>query len=198
MISTFSFAADGDQENAGDEVQTGQDTKSDEAPKEGEEGGDVDPNAPPPCPECPDPAKVVLIGLEDKKKALLAEEEALKEERKALEKFKEEIDENLERLEALKKQIQDDLAMIQKVKSDEELAQERAKEAEFEKKMTHMASVYAKMAPESAGAVLSQMDIKVASEIISRIAERKASKILEHVDKEQAAKISERLAHRKE
>ncbi|MBF0202155.1 MAG: hypothetical protein HQK66_12750 [Desulfamplus sp.] len=84
-----------------------------------------------PCPKCPDPAEVVLMGLEDKKKALMAEEEALKRERKSLEKFKEELDESLEKLDALKKQIQDDLARIQQVKSDQELAEEKAREEEF-------------------------------------------------------------------
>lgn len=164
-----------------------------DAPNEGAEG-EVNPC--PECPECPDPATFVLEGLEARKEALRIEEEALKDERKALESYKEEIDEKLEKLEALKKQISEDLDRIQKVKDDKALAKEREETAAFEKKMDEMASVYAKMDPEKAGAVFDKMDLKVASEIISRIPVRKASKLMENINEMQAAKISERLAHK--
>lgn len=177
-----------------------EETENPEGEGEGEGEGTEGENPCPECQECPDPALVVLTGLEERKKKMDQEEEALKQERKALEKFKEQIDEDLEKLENLKKQIQDDLTRIQKVRSGKELdalAEEQAKEAEIEKKKAHMASVYAKMDPAKAGEILGQMDIKVASDIISRIPERKASKILENVDKAQAAKISERLGNKK-
>ncbi len=184
MVVSSAIAAD---------EETAQPTEGDTQKGEAAEG---EANPCPECPECPDPAEFVLQGLEARKETLRIEEEALKDERKALESYKEQIDENLEKLEALKKQIAEDLDRIQQVKNDKASADERAKTAAFEKKMSHMAAVYAKMDPEKAGAVLGKMDIKVASEIISRIAERKASKLLENIDEAQAAKISERLAHK--
>lgn len=147
----------------------------------------------PECPECPDPAKFVLIGLEDRKKKLEKEEAQLKQEKKELETFKEEIDGNLAKLEELKKQIQSDLVAIQMVKSDKE----KAKEAAYEAKMANLSVLYAKMPAKNAAAIFDKMDVELAAEIFARMPPRPASKILASVQMEQASKISERLAQKK-
>ena len=104
------FAEDGDEKPV--DAEKGENPDEKQADGENAQGEE-----PPPCPECPDPAKVILKGLEEKKQQIAREEEQLKQERKELEKFKEEIDESLERLTALKKQIQEDLDSLQKKKN---------------------------------------------------------------------------------
>lgn len=146
---------------------------------------------PAPCPECPDPAKVVLNGLEEKRKALVRAEDQLKQEKKQLEKFKEEIDEKLEKLEALKKQITSDLALFDQKKSAHELE----KEAEFEAKLAKLVKVYAGMKPKEAGDIINKMDIEVARQILSRMREASAAQILAFVTPERAAKISEGIVY---
>ncbi|MFH1155822.1 MAG: hypothetical protein V1793_18590 [Pseudomonadota bacterium] len=146
---------------------------------------------PAPCPECPDPAKVVLNGLEEKRKTLARAEDQLKQEKKQLEKFKEEIDEKLEKLEGLKKQIASDLALFDQKKSAHELA----KEAEFEAKLAKLVKVYAGMKPKEAGDIINKMDIEVTRQILSRMREASAAQILAFVNPERAAKISEGIVY---
>lgn len=179
----------------GSAVAFGADEKQPDGDKNREEGkeqtdGEVEEK---PCPECPDPAKVILKGLEEKKQQIAKEQEQLKQERKELEKFKEEIDESLEKLTALKKQIQADLDRMGKKKSDEQSKKDKA----FEDKMNRLVKVYSGMKPKKAAEIFNQMDYEVAREIFSRMRESSASEILAFVDSEKAAKISERLAHKK-
>jgi flagellar motility protein MotE (MotC chaperone) len=157
----------------------------------GKEQSAVPSQEPSPCPECPDPAKVVLSGLEDKRKALALAEDALKEERKQLEKYKEEIDEQLSRLEDLKRRIEADLALLDQKKT----ARELEKEAAFEAKMDKLVKVYAGMKPKEAGEIINKMDIDVARQILSRMRETSAAQILAFVNTERAAKISEGIVY---
>lgn len=177
------------------------DDQKPEAPKEAgaaDGGGKAEqqPEAGAPCPECPpcpDPAKVVLSGLQEKKKRLASEEEQLKQERKALEQFKEELDERLTELETLKKQIDADLALMDKKKTDQELQQE----AEFEATMSKLVKMYSGMKPKDAAVIINKMDLDVARQIFSRMRESSSSQILGYVDSDKAAKISESIVYRK-
>ena len=147
----------------------------------------------PPCPPCPDPAKVVLEGLAERRAAIEKDGELLEEERKRLEKFKEEIDGKLEALEALKQQISNDIATLEQKKTDQELA----KEAAFDARMDSLVKVYSGMKPKKAAAIVDEMDVDVAKQIFSRMRESSASQILAFVDSEKAAKISERIVFKK-
>lgn len=146
-----------------------------------------------PCPPCPDPAKVVLKGLEEKRAAIAEDQERLEQEKKRLEKFKEEIDEKLEALGTLKQQIQDDLAKLEQRKTEQELESQAA----FDAKMNTLVKVYSGMKPKKAAAIVDKMDIEVAKQIFSRMRETSAAQILAFVDSEKAAKISERIAFKK-
>ncbi|ACN16782.1 conserved hypothetical protein [Desulforapulum autotrophicum HRM2] len=146
-----------------------------------------------PCPPCPDPAKVVLKGLEEKRAAIAEDQERLEQEKKRLEKFKEEIDEKLEALGTLKQQIQDDLAKLDQRKTEQELESQAA----FDAKMNTLVKVYSGMKPKKAAAIVDKMDIEVAKQIFSRMRETSAAQILAFVDSEKAAKISERIAFKK-
>ena len=153
-------------------------------------GGDTQ-NAP--CPPCPDPAKVILEGLEEKRAAIAEDQERLGQEKKSLEKFKEDIDAKLETLGALKQQISDDLARLEQRKTDQELERQAA----FDAKMNKLVKVYSGMKPQKAAAIVDKMDIEVAKQIFSRMRETSAAQILAFVDSEKAAKISERIAFKK-
>ena len=184
------FAAD---DNGGKkaDVQEGEngDGKPDKKPDK--ESGET--KAEPPCPPCPDPAKVVLAGLEEKRAALAKEEERLSQERKRLEKFKEEIDTKLENLEALKQQINDDIARFEQKKTDREIKEQ----AMFDAKMEKLVKMYSGMKPKKAAAIVDKMDLEVAKQIFSRMRENSSAQILAFVDSEKAAKISERIAFKK-
>ena len=173
------FAADEDQEK---------DQEKDTDKKSGQENVEQ-----PPCPPCPDPVKVVIEGLAEKRAAIERDEELLAQERKRLEKFKQEIDEKLESLEALKQQISNDIEMLEQKKTDQELA----KEAAFDAKMNSLVKVYSGMKPKKAAAIVDEMDVDVAKQIFSRMRESSASQILAFVNSEKAAKISERIAFKK-
>ena len=147
-----------------------------------------------PCPECPDPAKVVLDGLEEKRVAVAKEQERLDQEKKRLETFKEEIDEKLGKLEALKQQIDADFARMEQKKTE----QEKKKEAAFNAKMDRLVKVYSGMKPKKAAAIVDKMELEVAKQIFSRMRETSAAQILAFVDSEKAAKISERIAFKKQ
>jgi flagellar motility protein MotE (MotC chaperone) len=146
-----------------------------------------------PCPECPDPAKVVLEGLEEKRAAIAMDQERLDQEKKRLETFKEEIDEKLAKLDALKQQIDADLARIEQKKTEQEIQ----KQAAFDAKMNRLVKMYSGMKPKKAAAIVDKMDIEVAKQIFSRMGETSAGQILAFVDSERAAKISERIAFKK-
>ncbi|MDY0219644.1 MAG: hypothetical protein RBR67_00700 [Desulfobacterium sp.] len=169
------FAADDDQEK-NREANTGQ-----------ENGGQA------PCPPCPDPAKVVLEGLAERRAAIERDGELLEQERRMLAKFKQEIDEKLEALEALKQQINNDIAILEQKKTDQELASEAA----FDARMNSLVKVYSGMKPKKAAAIVDEMDVDVAKQIFSRMRESAASEILAFVESEKAAKISERIVFRK-
>jgi len=147
-----------------------------------------------PCPECPDPAKVVLNGLEDKKKAVEDARAQLKQEKKKLEKYKEELDEQLENLTKLKKQIDQDFARLEKKKSDLEIQ----KKAAFEAKMNKLVKTYSGMKPQNAGQIINKMDIEVARQLFKRMRENSAAQILAFVDSEKAAKISESIVFKED
>ncbi len=146
-----------------------------------------------PCPECPDPAKVVLEGLEEKRAAVAKDQERLDQEKKRLETFKEEIDEKLAKLDALKQQIDADLARMEQKKTEQEIQ----KQAAFDAKMNRLVKMYSGMKPKKAAAIVDKMDIEVAKQIFSRMRETSAAQILAFVDSEKAAKISERIAFKK-
>jgi len=146
-----------------------------------------------PCPECPDPAKVVLRGLEDKKTMIEKQRKALVQEKKELEIFEEQIDEKLESLKVLKKQIEEDVALLTKKKT----LKEREKEAAYEAKIGRLVKMYAGMKPKSAAQIVDKMNLEVAQEIFLRMREASAAQILSFVDSGKAAKISERLAFKK-
>ncbi len=146
-----------------------------------------------PCPECPDPAKVVLRGLEEKKTMIDKQQKTLEQERKELDLFKEQIDEKIENLTALKKQIEEDLALLEQKKTQKEME----KEAEYEEKIGRLVKMYASMKPKNAAQIVDKMDLEVAREIFIRMREASASEILAFVDSEKAAKISERLAFKR-
>ncbi len=147
-----------------------------------------------PCPECPDPAKVVLDGLEEKRAAIAKDQERLDQEKKRLETFKEEIDEKLGQLTMLKQQIDADIARLEQKKTDQEIQ----KQAAFDAKMDSLVKVYSGMKPKKAAAIVDKMDIEVAKQIFSRMRETSAAQILAFVDSEKAAKISERIAFKKQ
>jgi flagellar motility protein MotE (MotC chaperone) len=146
-----------------------------------------------PCPECPDPAKVVLRGLEEKKTMIDKQQKSIEQERKELDLFKEQIDEKIESLTALKKQIEEDLALLEQKKTQKEME----KEAEYEEKIGRLVKMYAGMKPKNAAQIVDKMDLEVAREIFIRMREASASEILAFVDSEKAAKISERLAFKR-
>ena len=146
-----------------------------------------------PCPECPDPAKVVLRGLEDKKTMIEKEQKALLEEKKELERFEAQIDEKLESLNALKKQIQADMIAL----TEKKTRKEQEKEAAYEAKIGRLVKMYAGMKPKSAAQIVDKMNLEVAQEIFLRMRETSAAQILTFVDSGKAAKISERLAFKR-
>ncbi|MBI9087737.1 MAG: hypothetical protein JEZ12_00810 [Desulfobacterium sp.] len=146
-----------------------------------------------PCPECPDPAKVVLDGLEEKRATIAKDQERLDQEKKRLETFKEEIDEKLGKLTALKEQIDADFARLEQKKTEQEIQ----KQAAFEAKMDRLVKMYSGMKPKKAAAIVDKMDIEVAKQLFSRMRETAAAQILAFVDSETAAKISERIAFKK-
>jgi flagellar motility protein MotE (MotC chaperone) len=146
-----------------------------------------------PCPECPDPAKVVLRGLEDKKNLIEKDRKELEQEKKELERYEEQIDEKLTALENLKKQIKGDLAQLEEKKTQNELE----KEAAYEAKLGRLVKMYAGMKPKSAALIVDKMKLEVAQEIFLRMREASAAQIMAFVDSEKAAKISERLAFKK-
>ncbi len=157
---------------------------------QGEAGKDGEAPPCPECPECPDPAKVVLKGLEEKKQHIEEESKEIARQRKDLEKYEEQIDEKLASLEALKKQIQDDMALLEQKKTQKELQEEQAYEAQ----MAKLVKMYAGMKPKSAALIVDKMSLETAQEIFSRMREASASDILSYVESEKAAKISEYLA----
>ncbi len=175
----------------GAETAWAQDDAGKDGSKETEENGQGSENG---CPECPDPAKVVLRGLEEKKQKIDADRKRLEEKREALERIEEQIDEKLAQLEKLKKQIDEDLALLDRKKSEKE----KQKEALFEAKMDSLVKMYAGMKPKEAARIVDKMDIEVARQIFSRMRETAAAKILEDVGSEKAAKISESIAFKKE
>ena len=152
------------------------------APKEGD------------CPECPDPAKVVLRGLEDKKKSIAKESENIAKKKKELERYEGQIDEKLTQLKKLKEQINSDLALLEKKKSEKEIA----RDAEFEKRMGSLVKTYSGMKPKNAAKIVDKMEIEVARQIFSRMRETSAAQILANVNSEKAAKITEHLAYKKQ
>lgn len=147
----------------------------------------------PECIECPDPAKVVLRGLEDKKLMVENQHKALVQEKKELEIFEEQIDEKLVNLKTLKKQIEDDLALLEKKKTQKE----QQEEALYEAKIGRLVKMLAGMKPKSAAPIIDKMKLEVAQEIFLRMREASASEILSFVDSEKAAKISERLVFKR-
>ncbi|MEN8211925.1 MAG: hypothetical protein ABFR31_09415, partial [Thermodesulfobacteriota bacterium] len=142
---------------------------------------------------CPDPAKVVLRGLEDKKIKIDKEQESLVQAKKELEIFEEQIDEKLEDLKALKKQIKEDIMLLEKMKTQ----REEEKEAAYEKKINRLVKMYAGMRPKKAALVVNEMKLEVAHAIFLRMREAPASQILSFVDSSKAAKISERLVFKR-
>lgn len=145
------------------------------------------------CPECPDPAKVVLRGLEDKKKSIAKESENMLKRKKELERYEEQIDEKLAQLKKLKEQINNDLALLEKKKSEKEMEQD----AEFEKRLSSLVKTYAGMKPKNAAKIVDKMELEVARQIFSRMRESSAAQILANVDSEKAANITEHLAYKK-
>jgi len=178
--SIKAFAADGNQEEKDDS-------------KKAEASKDNDTTAEEPCPECPDPAKVVLRGLEAKKTMIEKQSKALAQEKKELEIFEEQIDEKLENLKSLKQQIENDMALLQKKKTQKTIE----KEAAYETKIGRLVKMYAGMKPKNAAQIVDKMNLEVAQEIFLRMREASASQILSFVDSEKAAKISERLAFKR-
>ena len=152
--------------------------------RQGEDNGD--------CPECPDPAEVVLRGLEEKKARIAEEQKVLEQKRKELERFEDQIDEKLEQLAELKKQVKEDIALFEKKKSEAEAE----KDAAFEAKMDRLVKVYAGMKPKNAAGIVNEMELNVAQEIFSRMRETAAAQILADVNKDKAAKISEGMARK--
>ena len=147
----------------------------------------------PKCPECPDPAKVVLRGLEEKKTMVEKKQKIMLEQKKQLQAFEEQIDEKLENLEVLKKQIAEDMALLDKKKTQKE----QEKEATYEAQMRRLVKTYESMKPKAAAPIIDKMNLEVAQEIFLRMKEAAASQILSFVDSEKAAKISERLAFKR-
>jgi len=141
------------------------------------------------CPECPDPAKVVLRGLEDKKTKIDKEQERLVQTKKELEIFEKQIDEKLENLKVLKKQIKENLELLAKKKTQ----WEEEKDAAYEEKVNRLVKMYAGMRPKKAALIIDAMNLEVAQEIFLRMRQAPASQILSYVDSSKAAKISERL-----
>ncbi len=148
----------------------------------------------PECPKCPDPAKVVLRGLEEKKQAIESARNLLDQERKELETYEAQIDETLAALTALKNQINEDMARLEAKKTEQQLE----KEAVFEAKMGRLVKMYAGMKPKAAALIVDKMELDVAQEIFLRMREASASQILSFVDSGKAAKISERLAFKRQ
>ncbi|MFN2357290.1 MAG: MotE family protein [Desulfotignum sp.] len=142
---------------------------------------------------CPDPAKVVLRGLEEKKQAIEEMQNILDQEKKELQRYEEQIDEKLDSLEAMKEQIQKDLALLDEKKTEQELEEEAA----YEAKMNRLVKMYAGMKPRDAAQIVNEMTLEVAREIFLRMRETSASQILAFVDSQKAAKISERLAFKR-
>ncbi|NOX35001.1 MAG: hypothetical protein GXP56_14945 [Deltaproteobacteria bacterium] len=157
------------------------------------DGKAVKENPCPKCPECPDPAKVVLRGLEDKKTMIEKQHKALLQEKKELEVFEGQIDDKLESLKNLKKQIKEDMALLTKKKT----RKQQEKDAAYEAKIGRLVKMYAGMKPKNAARIVDKMNLEVAQEIFLRMRETSASPILSFVDSEKAAKISERLAFKR-
>ena len=162
--------------------------------KEGEDTTETEGETPcPECPECQDPAKVVLRGLEDKKNLIEKSQKEMDQERKELERYEEQIDEKLAALESLKQQINGDMALLEEKKTQKEAE----KEAAYEAKIGRLVKMYAGMKPKNAALIVDKMTLDVAQEIFLRMREASAAQILAFVDSGKAAKISERLAYKK-
>ena len=166
---------------------------ADDQKEEPDKDKKADVNPCPECPKCPDPAKVVLRGLEDKKTKIDKEQERLVQTKKELEIFEEQIDEKLENLKALKKQIKEDIALLTKKKTQ----QEEEKEAAYEKKINRLVKMYAGMRPKKAALIVDEMNLEVVQEIFLRMPQAPASQILSFMESSKAAKISERLVFKK-
>ncbi len=163
---------------------------SKEEKKSNKEGDD---NPCPEYPECPDPAKVVLRGLEDKKTLIEKEQKNLNQAKKELEIFEEQIDEKLENLKALKKQVKEDMVLLTKQKS----FRDQEKDAAYERKIGRLVKMYAGMKPKKAALIVDKMNLEVAQEIFLRMRETSAAEILSFVGSDKAAKISERLVFKR-
>jgi len=151
------------EEHAGSKEKTGKEEKADskKPPEETEKKPCPD------CPECPDPAKVVLRGLEEKKTMIDKQQKVVEQEKKELNLFKEQIDEKIENLTALKKQIEGDLALLDQKKAQKE----KEKDAEYEEKIGRLVKMYAGMKPKNAAQIVDKMDLEVAQEIFMRMRE---------------------------
>jgi len=145
------------------------------------------------CPKCPDPEKVVLDGLEERKEKLARAEKKFSFEKKKLETIKQEINEKLERLTALQRQIDSNFVLL---KSEVKKRQIKSQE-EFEKKIASLVKMYSGMKPKKAARIIDKIDLETAKQIFLRMRESLSAKILSHVESEKAAKISEYIAHKK-
>lgn len=138
--------------------------------------------------------KVVLDGLEKKRKELKAWEQRLNNMSKKLEELKSTTEEKIENNTALLTQIKTATAQFNAKKSKKEIQKKKAYEAE----MSKLSKLYAKMKPKKAAAIVNNLDLEIARAVFSRMRATKATAILSFVNVDRAVKISERLASKKQ
>ncbi|MBU0995517.1 MAG: hypothetical protein KJ737_23725 [Proteobacteria bacterium] len=160
-----------------------------EKEKDGEAGTAVEKDAEP----APDP-RLMLAGLEEKRKQLLEKEEQLKLEQERLDVLKKEIEEKTEKLSGIYRQIEESLAILDKKETESERLKREAEEA----KMAQLVKVFSSMKPKKAGEIINNMDLEVARTLFLKMKGDRAGEILSYVNSDKAAQISEKLTEKRD
>lgn len=137
--------------------------------------------------------KLMLEGLEAKRREIETRTEALRAEERRLEQLKQEIEEKIETLAGIQKKVAADLAELEKKKTEKQKQQEAAEAA----KIKQLVKAYSAMKPRKAAAIINNMDIETAQKILMNMKGEQAGLILSYVNSDHAARISRSLALKK-
>jgi len=117
----------------------------------------------------------LLLALQQERQNLAREREDLARRKKDLKRLEAEVDKKLAQLEATRRKL-------------EELLKE--KDAIERKRIKDLAKMYAKMSPERAAAVFSDLKQDLVVEIINEMKAKSAARILNNMDRDKAAAIT--------
>ncbi len=118
----------------------------------------------------------LLLALRQERQNLGKEREQLARRKKDLKRLEAEVDKKLAKLAATRRKI-------------EELLKE--KDARELKRIKDLAKMYAKMSPDKAAAVFSDLDTKLVVSIMTQMKAKSAARILNNMDRDKAAKITQ-------